>query len=328
VTGNISVQSGITLTIGAGDRILFSGPYSLGVGGTLIAQGTATKRIRFTSHQSNPQGWIGVYLLGLSASTISFADIEDAGAVSGGGGKVLWVENGAHTIDNVIIQSNVCGHSLSFPDGCLVLGAGNNTVQNSILRYNQGNVVDVTGGNEGMTRFLSNTVTANGLGPFTLKAAKARTILQGNYFVDNYAMRSVVIAEGGYTEITGNSFLTNTTDSGVVQISRSGSTFIFCNLFMGNEATGSPSYPGEVIGIRSPGSVAIGRNNILPGLSDYAVAVDSGTRPVDATNNYWGTTDASNIAQRIYDFFDDSTLPEVTFDPYLTAPSACAPPPP
>ena len=44
------------------------------------------------------------------------------------------------------------------------------------------------------------------------------------------------------------------------------------------------------------------------------------------TNNYWGTTDPSKIADAIYDFFDSSQFGVVLWDPPLPAPDIDSPP--
>jgi parallel beta-helix repeat protein len=46
---------------------------------------------------------------------------------------------------------------------------------------------------------------------------------------------------------------------------------------------------------------------------------------VDATNNWWGTTDASAINQTIYDFKNSSSLGNVTFIPFLSSPNPNTP---
>jgi hypothetical protein len=42
---------------------------------------------------------------------------------------------------------------------------------------------------------------------------------------------------------------------------------------------------------------------------------------LNATSNWWGTTDTQAIRQSIHDFNDDSTLGKVTFVPFLTEPN-------
>jgi hypothetical protein len=49
------------------------------------------------------------------------------------------------------------------------------------------------------------------------------------------------------------------------------------------------------------------------------------TSDVDATYNWWGTTDVAKINQSIYDFKKDFNLGTVAFVPFLTAPNPQAP---
>jgi hypothetical protein len=45
---------------------------------------------------------------------------------------------------------------------------------------------------------------------------------------------------------------------------------------------------------------------------------DRNTENIDATNNFWGTTNPSSIASRIHDGQDDGNCPMIFFQPYLT----------
>ncbi len=55
---NVGIAPGYTLTIQAGTVVRFNGNYNLNVGGTLIADGTATQPIRFMSHAGGSWGRI------------------------------------------------------------------------------------------------------------------------------------------------------------------------------------------------------------------------------------------------------------------------------
>ena len=59
IEGDITVPVGGTLTIGSGVEILFSPAYSLTVNGTLLANGTTSSPILFTTPDSSP-GWLGI----------------------------------------------------------------------------------------------------------------------------------------------------------------------------------------------------------------------------------------------------------------------------
>jgi hypothetical protein len=63
-------------------------------------------------------------------------------------------------------------------------------------------------------------------------------------------------------------------------------------------------------------------NNVSIKLSSFA------SRNVTATNNWWGTTDTQAISQSIHDFEDDFNLGKVTFIPFLTSPDPNATPDP
>ncbi len=53
------------------------------------------------------------------------------------------------------------------------------------------------------------------------------------------------------------------------------------------------------------------------------IAVGSSTATIDLTNNFWGTTNVTEIRNKIYDHFSDSTRPTVVFDPFaIVAPAA------
>jgi hypothetical protein len=71
--------------------------------------------------------------------------------------------------------------------------------------------------------------------------------------------------------------------------------------------------------------VTIVCNNILDN-SYYNIYLRSITNNVNATYNWWGTTDTQTINQTIYDFKNDFNLGKVNFTPFLTEPNSAAPP--
>jgi parallel beta-helix repeat protein len=80
----------------------------------------------------------------------------------------------------------------------------------------------------------------------------------------------------------------------------------------------------EGITIYSPSSSIIINNNIYG--NQYNIYLDATlTTNVNATYNWWGTTDTSAINQTMYDFKDNFNLGNVTFVPFLTAPNPQAP---
>jgi hypothetical protein len=68
-------------------------------------------------------------------------------------------------------------------------------------------------------------------------------------------------------------------------------------------------------GIRSTGSIHF---NSIFGNTPYDLVCDND--PLDASNNWWGSTNETVIEENIYDYYDDFNLGIVTFKPYISSP--------
>jgi len=79
---NLTIPSGITLTIEAGVLVKFDGLYAMNVNGVLNAQGTALSPITFTSNNPTPAigNWFRILLSGInsSSSQLAYCDIQYA----------------------------------------------------------------------------------------------------------------------------------------------------------------------------------------------------------------------------------------------------------
>ena len=78
--------------------------------------------------------------------------------------------------------------------------------------------------------------------------------------------------------------------------------------------------------MNDPTTATINYNNILQS-SQNSVYLAAVTNDIDATNNWWGTTDSAVISQSIYDYNSDFNLGRVNFAPILTALNPSAPSP-
>jgi hypothetical protein len=88
VTGDVTVNPGVTLTVQAGVDVRLDGPYSLSVRGALLAEGLPGQEVRFTSNQSAPApGDWGVldFRSDSNPSHLSFVVIEYGGHASKAG---------------------------------------------------------------------------------------------------------------------------------------------------------------------------------------------------------------------------------------------------
>lgn len=68
VVGDISVNSGNTLTLLPGTTFNFLGPYSFTINGTLFAEGTLSDSIVFTTNLSDTNRWLGLRFSGAGSS--------------------------------------------------------------------------------------------------------------------------------------------------------------------------------------------------------------------------------------------------------------------
>ena len=75
------------------------------------------------------------------------------------------------------------------------------------------------------------------------------------------------------------------------------------------------------LGIEFSGSAEIHNNNLI----DNEAIKNAGAQNYTVDNNYWGTTDTTQIDQKIFDFNDNSLLGLVTYTPILTTPVTTAP---
>ena len=130
VTGSLTIQPGITLTIEAGTRVEFTANTALTVYGALVALGADGSPIIFTSNLSPSAGeWDYIYFAPTSAdatydgsgnytggSTIQYATIEYAGDDANSYGAVR-VESAAPFLDHLTIYDNLYAGVDAWNDG-------------------------------------------------------------------------------------------------------------------------------------------------------------------------------------------------------------------
>ena len=65
--------------------------------------------------------------------------------------------------------------------------------------------------------------------------------------------------------------------------------------------------------------------NTINNEQNLALRAWTGCPDIDASSNYWGTTDTNQIDNSIYDYYDDFNLGKVNYQPILTQPDSNAP---
>ncbi len=242
------------------------------------------------------------------------------------------VNQGAATITNNNIngQITVAGSSLvtnNVVDGTIVASDGaptisKNTITGGItVNSNQAPIVSqnsVTGFimvNDGLAQILGNSVIGNGLN-FGIGAStdyrEGNALFSDNY-VANCAYGAAFWGSGGSAVFQRNQIINSaygiTVTGGAVSI------------------TGN-TLQNNTFGVYLQNTISISalNNNNIVGNQQANLFLDNYTIAVNATYNWWGTTDQSAISNSIHDFNNDFNLGKVNFVPFLTSPNPQAVP--
>ena len=149
LSGNLTVYPNATLAIEPGVEVRFGGEFSLFINGTLLADGTDDKMIRFTSNKQDPGAgdWEGIVFASTQTSSLTHCIIEygvngtmvASGSLNVQYSKVNWNSQNGIVIMNgsvVIENSEIANNSMS---GILVSGTNQVTVRkNNIMSNNDG----------------------------------------------------------------------------------------------------------------------------------------------------------------------------------------------
>jgi subtilisin family serine protease len=313
VDNNIGIAAGHVLTIEAGTEVRFDGDYSLSVAGTLFADGTAERPIRFTSNQANPAAgdWDLIKFLDSSVD----ATFDGAGNYTSGSilrhtiikyGRGVDLKDAApyiayNTFDQISMRPNWFGWPLGISgSGAAGLIVAHNTfdgagiylwVSSYTVHYFSiiGNTVSNVPA-QGIDATYPLEVTGNRVvncehGIFV----SYRGLVSGNLLANNHDLGMWV---GGWPEMT---VVSNTVP------------------FNGGA--------GIKVGWGSP---AFHHNNLIATMGHYALH-NSMPDSFDATGNWWSTTNMGTIQALIYDGYDDVALGIVDYSGYLSDAAQDAP---
>jgi parallel beta-helix repeat protein len=125
VIGDVTVQTGVTLTIESGVEVKFDGVYSIIVDGRLDAQGTFVDKIRFTSNQTTPAkgDWYTIRLR-TEYNIINYVEVEYATY-----GIFMTFFGANNTISNTTVK--YCKF-----DGIYITNSDNNLISNCTITSN------------------------------------------------------------------------------------------------------------------------------------------------------------------------------------------------
>ncbi len=227
---------------------------------------------------------------------------------------------------STIQDSNAGGSITVSGQGRIVNCTSGNTV-----RLGSGTVQNVTVANGGINigsgEVFSNTLTGGDVNSGGIFAGGG-TIIRGNNIegAPTYGINSdgtisvlknrVVGATTGirsYGGLIQGNLVVNSADVGIEVV---GNTTVISNTLTSNS--------GSAIRVNAGSNFQINGNNLEGNQGTYDIE-NLTTTDIPAQNNWWGTTDAFAISQRIYDYDDDYTLGQVIYQPVAIGPIQSAP---
>jgi len=348
IQGNVLVSTGVTLTINPGVIVKFNSGMGLNAYmGTLVAQGTYTNPITFTSNKYDPApgDWAYIYFPASSTS----ATFDGSGNYASGSILEWCVVEYAGSVGYGAVRSD---NSQPFVNNCDIR---NNTASGIYAFYYHGDIK--------LTNNIirKNNSTGNGGGIYAFsEISPSKVIISNSMVINNSANNGggMYIARGGAS--VSNSIVSNNTAFIGGGVELSWITFGVVNMdkltISGNRASSNgdsfyldPTYSACSISnstisdntsnLANPNSIYYGGNQYDTGVIkfNYNNLFRNGTYEyfnntvfnLDATNNFWGTSTRSVIQSRIYDGIVDPLKGIVSFDTatvqIVSVPSTTAP---
>ncbi|MBN2610399.1 MAG: right-handed parallel beta-helix repeat-containing protein [Bacteroidales bacterium] len=183
VNCNVTVNPGATLTIMPGAKVIFNGPYSLTVNGSIQACGTTDDPIVFTDHDTLWQG-IKIYPVKEQDSSL-LRNCEISNSRDGG----IRVEY--HYYNSVIISNCYIHHnSISYAGGGICNSSGPVLIENCNIAYNTstqsgGGIYAFSSGKIVNNTICHNTSKNHGGGLYSGSSYSPGLTIEGNTIHDN-----------------------------------------------------------------------------------------------------------------------------------------------
>jgi RHS repeat-associated protein len=128
VTGNVTVEPGVTLTVAPGVSVQFGRYTGLWIRGTLNAAGSAASPIVFTGTTEAADWWRAIFVDNAGSATLQWCRVRYAGYSDNGG--LIKSGSGALTLQNSTL-SNIDGEALRVYAGYSAFTSSGNTFSNS-----------------------------------------------------------------------------------------------------------------------------------------------------------------------------------------------------
>lgn len=299
VTGNILIDTLVTLTIQPGVEIRLDSAKYIMTKGTLNALGTATDSITIT--RNGAAKWARLWFKSASISSLKYCRIEYAGssAIYNESTDLLYI--GYCTIDSSSSDNDDGGGIYNSGSAMIT----NNTITNNSAGYYSGGGIS---NDRGSATIIYNTISNNSSAGGGGICNTGSATITNNTITNNFAYAGNgggIVGGIGQTIITSNTISNNLATYG-------GGIFIYGGgAIRYNTITDTTPY---AIYVHGSGSALIRTNNIYA--SRYS-AYNNASFNVDARYNYWNTTDTAIITTKIYDLYHDFTKGRVYNKPFL-----------
>ncbi len=331
--GNVSVSQRVTLTLEAGATVNLNN-YYITVNGALVAKGTSTDKIQINGVSGtgpfmpppapNPPFTYGINFtklsVGYDAQTRSGSIIENAIINS----TTLALES-SPKIDNNEITGYITSNGTSVISNNIVAGeidlTGPSTVLNNQINGSVQVQTNVIGGNiedssdlQGTPVISNNKITGggiNGVGISFLTLPANNITISGNT-ISGCGVQGIAAEGFGVIE---NNLITNNHDGINIEGPNRVINNTIENNYIGIQQVNNFDFPTVIYNNFQNNSYNLFLSHLV-------------TSNVNATYNYWGTTNQTAISKTIYDNKHDSSLGTVNFVPFLTAPNISASPSP
>lgn len=313
VTASLLIPSGQTLTIQEGVKIYFKKNLAIKVKGNLVIKGSGSKKVIFSSVDESSGKWYGIDVESGANVEIRHCSIEYASTaikVARGVKKVV-IDNCVITEGGIETESKSDITTCEIKGGISIKNGDNNLIKGNIITdggitmdYNSdNNVIEENSIGAGKNR---NGIYTGYDRTDYWNAPSRYSYSQGNKIMGNTIANSSrgIHISGGSSNIVSYNVIGNTTNAGI---------YLGGGTVTHNSITGNQGY-----GIHVDGAVKINNNEIY-GNSKFDL-YNEGSSELDASNNWWGTTDESEIATKIFDYFQDAKKGIVNFKPFLKEP--------
>lgn len=323
VTNNVLVATGITLTIEPGVQVKFGENIGLVVNGKIVAVGTTSSRILFTSNKETPQkgDWASIKLTSsatgstwdtnfnfLSGSKFENCDFSYAGNSAIISEVPLFIEKSLFSKNKNwgeyrkgVFQQ---GNQYYYAGGALSLKGGVSVIKSTLFYDNEsdngyshgfgGAIYSQSGGNIIGCVFINNTAIGNGEG-------------------------GGVYAVGGNVSIEKSTFINNKGFFRGNAIGVTSSVSINNSIFYSSSQTGN----GLISNDGNSSQIVVNNSNILA--SDNYIIKNGNSNTIDARFNYWSPVHINSISGKIYDFNNSSSLGLVNYSSNSTGIVSSAP---